>query len=103
MGINGKDNVTANENRGEPCMDKWNDREAAIIRQRRTELGLSQQDIATEVGMQVQQYQRFEYGERKLSRTSLKQALRICMALELDPYEIAFEDGKDMAAAKANG
>ena len=73
-------------------------REARIIKQRREELGLSQQQLAVEVGLSIRQYQRFEYGERLLSKTSLKQGLRICAALELDPFELVFEDGLDMAA-----
>lgn len=72
-------------------------REARILRERRQELHLTQQDIAIEVGLQLRQYQRFEYGERKLSSATLKLGLRVCAALELDPYEVAFESGTDMA------
>ena len=66
------------------------EREAEIIRARRIELGISQQDLATAVGLQIRQYQRFEYGERLVSKASLKQGLRICAALELDPFKLAF-------------
>ena len=62
-------------------------REGFILLQRRTELGLSQQDVAVEVGLHVRQYQRFEYGERLLSNCSMKLGLKICAFLELDLYD----------------
>ena len=62
-------------------------REGFILSQRRTELGLSQQDVAVEVGLHIRQYQRFEYGERLLSNCSMKLGLRICAFLELDPFD----------------
>lgn len=75
-------------------------RESQIIRERRMELHISQQALATEVGMQVRQYQRLEYGQQLLSNTSMKQGLRICAALELDPFEVVFEDGVDVAVPR---
>ena len=75
-------------------------REAKILRERRMELGISQQALATEVGMQIRQYQRFEYGQQLLSNTSMKQGLRICAVLELDPFEVVFEDGVDVAVPR---
>ena len=71
------------------------DREAKILKQRRKELGLSQMDVAINAGIQIQQYQKFEYGDRKLSNSSMVLGLRICAVLELDPYEVAFENEKD--------
>ena len=64
--------------------------ESEIIRNRRISLGISQQTLATAVGLQIRQYQRFEYGERLVSRASMRQGLRICAALELDPFQLAF-------------
>ncbi len=72
-------------------------READILRTRRQELGISQQALATEVGIEVRQYQRFEYGQQLLSRANMKLGLRICIALELDPIELCFENGVDVA------
>ena len=66
------------------------DRESVILRNRRLELGKSQQELANSVGLQLRQYQRFEYGERLVSRANMKQGLRICAALDLDPFELAF-------------
>ena len=75
-------------------------REAIMLRERREALNLTQEQLAIEVGIQLQQYQRFEYGTRKLSACNLRTALKICAALELDPYEIAFEEDLDMARGK---
>ena len=72
-------------------------REATILRQRRESLGLTQKEIATEAGIDMRTYQRYEYGIISLSSTTMKVGLRICAALELDPYEVVFENGRDMA------
>ncbi len=75
-------------------------REATILRDRRNELGFSQQAVATEVGLQVRQYQRFEYGQQLLSNANMRLGLLICAALELDPYEVIFENGLDIAVPR---
>ena len=72
-------------------------REAFILGQRREELNMTQKQIAAEIGISLQQYQRFEYGYRDVSAASAKLVLRICAALELDPYELIFENGIDLA------
>ena len=61
-----------------------------LLRDRRLELGMTQEDVALELGMSIHQYQRFEYGETKLSNSRMKIGLRICAILELDPYEAVF-------------
>ena len=53
---------------------------------------MSQTEVALNAGIQIQQYQKFEYGERK---SSMVLGLRICAILELDPYEFAFESDFD--------
>ncbi len=73
------------------------DRIAGILKERREELGYTQQQVADEVGMELQQYQRYEHGKQLLCNARMKQGLRICAALELDPFEICFENGKDVA------
>ncbi|MBQ1492395.1 MAG: helix-turn-helix transcriptional regulator [Blautia sp.] len=67
--------------------------EGMIIKTRRKELRLSQQEVAAAIGVELRQYQRFEYGERLVSHTSFMQGLRICAALELDPYGFVFGSG----------
>lgn len=65
-------------------------REGQILRERRLELGLTQEELAYELGMSIHQYQRYEYGESAVSNCPMRIGLRICAALELDPYEVVF-------------
>ena len=65
-------------------------RESRILRERRMELCLTQMDIARECGIELQQYQRYEYGESAIANSRMKIGLRICAVLELDPYEVVF-------------
>ena len=69
-------------------------REAEILRNRRKELGLTQMEAAVRAGLVLQQYQRFEYGHQKLSSAKMIIALRICTALELDPYCFVSDSGE---------
>ena len=48
-------------------------REGRILRDRRLELGLTQEEIALELGMSLHQYQRYEYGETTLSNADLSE------------------------------
>lgn len=61
-------------------------RTAAVIRQARLMLGLTQMDVAGIAGINLGQYQRLEYGIRPLSACSMKVGLSICYALHLDPF-----------------
>lgn len=72
-------------------MKRINCREGRMLRERRLELGLTQEQLAIELGMSIHQYQRYEYGDHKLSNCPMKIGLRICAALELDPFEIVFD------------
>ena len=76
-------------------MDEITKRQVTIMKKRRKEMGFTQGDIAEEAGITLQQYQKFEYGRRKIANCSTILALRICAALELDPYELVFENGRD--------
>ncbi len=76
-------------------MDEITKRQVMIMKKRRTEMGYTQTDVAEEAGISLQQYQNFEYGKRKIANCSTIMALRICAALELDPYELVFENGRD--------
>ena len=76
-------------------MDEITKRQVIIMKKRRKEMGFTQGDIAEEAGITLQQYQNFEYGKRKIANCSTIMALRICAALELDPYELVFENGRD--------
>lgn len=58
----------------------------AILRTRREQLGLSQQQVADMANIKVSQYQRFEAGEAYISGTSMRIGLAVCAVLMLDPY-----------------
>ena len=73
---------------------------AHILRERRMALGMTQDQAATEAGIELRAYQRYEYGRSQLSSASMKVGLRICAALELDPFELVFESGMDMAGVE---
>jgi DNA-binding XRE family transcriptional regulator len=76
-------------------MGKKTGREALILRKRRKELNMTQAEVADAIGVQVQQYQLFEYGTRKVSTSSMILGLRLCAVLELEPYELVFEKDAD--------
>ncbi len=57
-----------------------------ILRNRRTEFGMTQQQVADAAGMQLRQYQRLENGERTMAGASMRIGLSICAVLKLDPY-----------------
>lgn len=76
-------------------MNKKVSREALILQKRRKEMGMTQTDVAGQVGIQLQQYQLYEYGKRKVSSSSMLLGLRLCAVLELDPYELIFEKSED--------
>ena len=66
-------------------------RTARIIRQRRQELGLTQQDVAVLMGFEQQHYQRYEYGVFDLANASMRIGLTLCDVLELDPFYLIFD------------
>lgn len=76
-------------------MDEITKRQTQIMKKRMTELGFRQEDVAEEAGISLQQYQNFENGRRKVANCYTILGLRICVALELDPYELVFENGRD--------
>lgn len=58
-----------------------------ILRSRREQLGMTQQEVADRAGIKLPQYQRIESGDRQLSGCSMRIGLAICAVLLLDPYE----------------
>ena len=50
-------------------------REHEIIRQARIRLGLSQQQVATLISIQIRQYQRLEYGESDVQKLGMRAGL----------------------------
>ena len=43
------------------------DKSAQILRARRLELGMTQEEVAIQLGMSLHQYQRYEYGEHRIA------------------------------------
>ena len=90
-------------------MNRHITREHEIIRQTRIRLGLSQQQVATLISIQIRQYQRLEYGESDVQKLGIRAGLSPCIVLELDPYDLIFgehpemvEDPKHRRPAKGN-
>ena len=71
-------------------MNRHITRESEMLRKARIKLGYSQQQVATMAGMQIRQYQRFEYGEREVHHVNLRAGLLMCAAVELDPVMLIF-------------
>lgn len=64
--------------------------EGEVLKKRRQELHMTQPEVALNVGISLQAYQRYEMNIVKLSHSAMKIGLQICAVLELDPYEICF-------------
>lgn len=62
-----------------------------ILKDRRVELELTQQQVAERARIQLRQYQRLESGERSMYGASLRIALSICDVLKLDPFRFVPE------------
>lgn len=71
-------------------MNRHITREHKLIRQARIRLGLSQQQVATLISIQIRQYQRLEYGESDVQKLGMRAGLSLCIVLELDPYDLIF-------------
>ena len=90
-------------------MNRHITREHKLIRQARIRLGLSQQQVATLISIQIRQYQRLEYGESDVQKLGMRAGLSLCIVLELDPYDLIFgthagkvEDLRSRRPAKGN-
>lgn len=59
--------------------------ERSILKRRREELGLTQQQVADRAEILLRQYQRLESGDRNIASASLRIGLSVCVALQLDP------------------
>lgn len=58
--------------------------EKEVLREKRVILGLTQQQVADKAKIKLQQYQKFEGGERNLRTASFNLACRVIEALEMD-------------------
>ena len=62
--------------------------EEGILKSRRKQLRLTQQQVADLAHITLSQYQRLEAGEKFLEGTSMRIGLSVCAALLLDPYDL---------------
>lgn len=56
----------------------------SVLRERRDILGLTQQQVANKAQIKIQQYQKFESGERNIMTASFRIACRVIEALGMD-------------------
>lgn len=60
------------------------DDQHSVLREKRVVLGLTQQQVADRAGIVLQQYQKFESGERDIMTSSFRTACKVIEALEMD-------------------
>ena len=58
----------------------------SFLQKRRTELKMTQQQVADNAKIQLRQYQRLESEERSIISASARIMLSVCAVLKLDPY-----------------
>lgn len=56
----------------------------SVLRERRVVLGMTQQQVADKAGIILQQYQKFEGGERDIMSSSFRTACKVIEALGMD-------------------
>ena len=61
-----------------------------MLRKARLEMGYTQQEVATLIGMHIKAYQRLEYGERDIRNCSMRIGLAVCAVLGIDPIILVF-------------
>lgn len=55
-----------------------------ILKEKRVVLGMTQQQVADKAGIRLQQYQKFEIGERNIKTASFQLACRVIEALGMN-------------------
>lgn len=60
---------------------------SSIIKKHREYLGMTQQQVANEVGITVRQYQRYESGEKSIYSASFQVGVRLFKILRLEIKE----------------
>lgn len=61
---------------------------AALLSERRKELGLTQAEVAEQSDLQLRAYVRFEHGERNILKSRTDIFLKVCVVLKLNPYDV---------------
>ena len=65
-------------------------REAEMLRKARIEMGYTQQQVATLIGVHIKADQRLEDGDPDIRDASMKIRLAICAVLCIDPMLLVF-------------
>jgi DNA-binding XRE family transcriptional regulator len=60
-------------------------KQCSILKERRLSLGLTQEQVAERARIHINQYQKFESGERELYSASFRVGVSICIVLRIDP------------------
>lgn len=60
-------------------------KQCSILKERRLALGLTQEQVAERARIHINQYQKFESGERELYSASFRIGVSICIVLRIDP------------------
>lgn len=68
--------------------DDFNGAVGSIIRSRRYDLGLSQDEVAADVGVNRQQIQKYETGVTSLADISIRRLVSLAAALRIAPTEL---------------
>ena len=68
--------------------DDFNGAARSIIRSRRYDLGLSQDEVAADVGVNRQQIQKYETGVTSLADISIRRLVSLAAALRIAPTEL---------------
>ena len=71
-------------------MKRRETREAQMLRSARLQMGYTQQEVATLIGVHIKAYQRLEYGERDIRNASMRIGLAVCVVLGIDPIILVF-------------
>ena len=66
-----------------------------VLRNRRKQLNMTQQEVANAADIQLRQYQRLENNERSMTGASMRIGLAICAVLKLDPYRFSCVSQKE--------
>ena len=78
----------------EMMIGQTEEKKGNLLKDQRIALGLTQQKVANRAKCSLQQYQKFEMGERNLRNASFQLACRILEALEMDIVKYYHDEEK---------
>lgn len=60
----------------------------SFLKERRKELGLTQNQVAEAAGIKLRRYQRYEDGDVDFRDADFNTGMAVCFALKISPYDI---------------